>query len=190
MILISFLWIFLHQVMANQVNLGQIRPQFPVGMLNNPQLAMPPFSNPNAYFPPNQFFPFPQGTFPNMALNNMPQLLPNNAVNPSQFLPNGGQLNMQNLVQNVAQLLQMQMMNCGPQNLGHFVNLPSGGGNNNGLVPQSINGNVMQHMNHNAAVMQDNGSHKAQQNNNLLSPGASNPQVSPSVAFLLNGSLL
>ncbi|KAL8542052.1 hypothetical protein ACS0TY_003060 [Phlomoides rotata] len=170
------------QGIANQGNLGQIRPQFPVGMLNNP-LAMPPFTNPNAYFPPNQFFPFPQGTFPNLPLNNLPQLFPNNAVNPSQFMPNG-QLNMQNLVQNVAQLLQMQMMNCGPQNLGQFMNLPSGGGINNGMVPQSINGNVMQHMNHNAAA--DNGSHNAQQNDNLLSPGASTLQNNPGVANGVN----
>lgn len=182
MILIFFLRLLMHQVMANQGNLGQIRPQFPVGILNNPQLAMPPFTNPNAYFPPNQFFPFPQGTFPNLPLNNMPQLLANNAVNPSHFLPNG-QLNMQTLVQNAVQVLQMQMMNCGPQNLSHFVNLPSGGGNNNGVVPQSINGNVMQHMNHNAAAMQDNGSHKAQQNDNLLSPSASTPQVDLQLLF-------
>lgn len=178
--------------MGNQGNLCpnpmQIPPQFQVGVLNNPQLAMPPFTNPNTYFAPTQFFPFPRGTFQNLNTNNLPQLFAHNAGNPPQFLPNG-QLNMPNLVQNVNQLLQMQVMSCGPQNLGLFVNARSGVGNSNGVVPQPVDGNGLKHINHNAAVMKDFGSRQAQWNQNPFSPGAAKSQVACLVAFL-NDSLL
>ncbi|KAI3448732.1 hypothetical protein Pfo_005397 [Paulownia fortunei] len=175
------------QAIGNQGNFRpnplQIRPQFQLGILNNPQLAMPPFTNPNAYFAPTQFFPFPQGSLQNLNTNNLPQLFAHNAVNPPQFLPNG-QLNVPNLVQNVNQLLQMQMTNCGPQNLGPFVNARMGLANGNGVVPQSVDGNGLKHINHNAAVTKDFGSPQTHRNQNVFSPGAAKSQ---SNAGVLNG---
>ncbi|KAH6820409.1 hypothetical protein C2S53_002567 [Perilla frutescens var. hirtella] len=168
------------QVMGNQGNLGQIRPQF-----TNPQLPMPPFTNPNPFFPPNQFFPFPQGAFQNLNSNNFPHLLAQNAVNLPQFLPNGP-LNVPNLVQNVSQLLQMQMMNVGPQNLGLFMNAQTGGGSNNGVLPQPVDGNGLNHMSHNDALTKDSGFHHAQQSWDIFSPGAAKPQSNAGVVNDVN----
>lgn len=160
--------------MGNQGNLGQINHQLQAGMLNNAQLPMqPPFTNPNPFFTPNQFLPFPQGAFQNMNPNSWPQPFVQNAVNPPQFLPNGP-LNVPNLVQTVTQLLQMQMMNVGPQNLGLFMNPQTGGGSNNGVMPQPVDGNGLKDMNHNGA----------QQNWDVFSPGAANSQVAFAVSFL------
>ncbi|KAL3618000.1 hypothetical protein CASFOL_038321 [Castilleja foliolosa] len=104
-------------VIGSQGNLGpnqmqnrpqfqmQNRPQFQAGLLNNHQLAAPPFTNPNAFFAATQFFPFLQGPLQTINPNNSPQLFAHNAVN--QSMPNG-QLNISNLGQNVNQLLQMQ----------------------------------------------------------------------------------
>lgn len=165
----------------------QMRPQFPVGMLNNPQLAMAPFTNPNAYFAPPQFFPFPQGSMQNLNTNNLVQLLAQNALNLPQFLPNGqvGQVNMPNLVQNVNQLLQMQLANSVPQNPGLFVNGQLGMTKGNGVVQQSLDGNGLQHINHNVALTSDFGSPQVQRNQNVFSPGAANSQVLLKVAVSL-----
>lgn len=161
------------QVMGNQGNLGQMRPQFQGEILNNPQLSMPPFTNPNPFFAPNQFFPFPQ--VQNVNPNNFPHLFAQNSVNMPQFLPNGP-LNLPNLVQNVTQLLQMQMMNAGPQNLGLFMNAQPGGGSNNGVLPQPVNVNGLKHISRNDAVTSDTGFHHAQQNWDIFSPGAAKLQ--------------
>ncbi|XP_057798342.1 uncharacterized protein LOC131014403 [Salvia miltiorrhiza] len=174
-----------HQVMGSQGNLGQINPQFRPGVLNNAQLPMPPFTNPNPFFAPNQFFPFPQGAFHNLNANNLPQPFAQNAINPAQFLPNW-QLNMPNLVQNVTQLLQMQMMNAAPQDLGLFMNAQSGAGSNNGVLPLPVDGNSLTRMNHNNAVTKDIGVHHAQRNWDIFSPGAANPQSDAGVVNDVN----
>ncbi|GFQ01456.1 hypothetical protein PHJA_002289500 [Phtheirospermum japonicum] len=153
----------------------QVRPQFQVGLLNSPQLAIPPFTNPNAYFAATQFLPFLQGPLQTLNTDNSPQLFAHNAVNQPQYMPNG-QLNVPNLVQNVNQLLQMQMANCGPQNLGPFANARMGLANGNGIVPQLVDGNGINHLNHNAAVTQDFGSPQTQGNHNPFSPGAAKSQ--------------
>ncbi|KAL0387667.1 UNVERIFIED_CONTAM: hypothetical protein Sradi_2648500 [Sesamum radiatum] len=167
------------QVMGNPGNFGpnpiQVRPQFQVGMLNNPQLVMPAFTNPNNYFAPAQFFPYPQGSVQNLSANSLPQFFTHNSVNPPQFLPNG-QLNVPNLVKNVNQLLQMQMPNCGPQSSGLFANALLGVSNGNGVMQQSVDGTGLKHINHNAAVTKDFGSAQAQRNQNVFSPGSAKSQ--------------
>ncbi|KAL8028734.1 hypothetical protein ABFX02_14G179900 [Erythranthe guttata] len=159
------------QVFGNQGNFGpnpmQMGPQFQMGMLNNPQLGMPPFNNPNAYFPQPQFFPFPQGPMQNLNANNLAQLLVQNAVNLPQFLPNG-QMGVPNLMQNVNQLLHMQMANSGLQNPRPFGNGQLGMG-----MP---NGNGLNNMNQNAAATNVLNSPQVQHSQNAFSPGAANSQ--------------
>ncbi|XP_042043168.1 uncharacterized protein LOC121788587 [Salvia splendens] len=164
-----------HQVMMNQGNLGQINPQFRPGMLNNAQPPMPPFNNPNPFFGQNQFIPFPQGAFHNLNANNLPQPFAQNAVNPAQFMPNWP-MNVPNLVQNVTQLLQMQMMNGAPQNLGLFMNAQAAAGSNNVALSQPVGGNSLPSMNHNNAPTKGIGAHHAQRNWDVFAPGAANPQ--------------
>ncbi|KAL3829845.1 hypothetical protein ACJIZ3_018647 [Penstemon smallii] len=129
------------QVMGNPGNFCpnpmQMLPQFQLGMLNNPQLAMPPFNNPNSYFAPNQLFPFPQAPMQNLNNSNLHQFIAYNASNPPQFFPNG-QFNVPNLGQNLNQLLQMQMPNA------HMGLL-----NGNGVVQPPVNGNASKQMNPN-----------------------------------------
>lgn len=167
--------------------MGQMNPQFQAGVLNNPQLPMPPFPNsnsnpnPNPFFAPNQFFPFPQPPFQNLNANNLPPPFPppQNAVNPAQFLPNWP-LNLPNFVQNVTQLLQMQMMNIAPQDFSAFINAQAGGGSSNGVLPQPVNGNGgLTYMDPNNAITKDigNGSHHAQRNWDTFSHGAAESQV-------------
>ncbi|KAK4424764.1 hypothetical protein Salat_1670000 [Sesamum alatum] len=167
------------QVMGNPGNFGpnpiQVRPQFQVGILNNPQLVMPAFTNPNPYFAPPQFFPYPQGSVQNLSANSLPQLFTHNSVNQPQFLPNG-QVNVPSLVQNVNQLLQMQMPNYCPQSSGLFPNALLGVSNGNGVMQQSVDGNGLKHINHNAAVTKDFGSPQAQRNQNVFSPGSAKLQ--------------
>ncbi|KAG8363757.1 hypothetical protein BUALT_Bualt19G0055500 [Buddleja alternifolia] len=157
----------------------EIRPQFQMGTFSNAQLAMPPFTNQNTFFAPNQFLPFPQAPLHNLNTNNLSQLFAHNAVNPPQFLPNG-QLNVPNLVQNVNHLLQMQMQmqmrNCGPPNSGLFMNAHTGMANGNGVVQQSVNGDALKHMKPNAAVAKDSGSPQAKDNQNVFSRGAATSQ--------------
>ncbi|KAL0455260.1 UNVERIFIED_CONTAM: hypothetical protein Slati_0865200 [Sesamum latifolium] len=165
--------------MGNPGNFGpnpiQVRPQFQVGMLNSPQLVMPAFSNPNTYFAPAQFFPYPQGSVQNLSANSLPQFFTHNSVNPPQFLPNG-QLNVPSLVENVTQLLQMQMPNFPPQSSGLFANALLGVSNGNGVMQQSVDGNCLKHINHNAAVTKDFGSSQAQRNQIVFSPGSAKSQ--------------
>ncbi|KAK6143247.1 hypothetical protein DH2020_023595 [Rehmannia glutinosa] len=123
------------------------------------------------------------GSLQNLNTNNLSQLFAHNAVNPPQLLPNG-QLNVSSLVQNVNQLLQMQMTNCGPQNLGPFANARMGLANGNGVVPQSVDGNAPKHLKDNAAVTKDFGSPQTQRNQNGFSPGAAKSQ---SNAGVVNG---
>ncbi|KAH6804171.1 hypothetical protein C2S51_032418 [Perilla frutescens var. frutescens] len=117
--------------------------------------------------------------------NNQLQWNGANASAPQQFLPNGP-LNVPNLVQNVSQLLQMQMMNVGPQNLGLFMNAQTGGGSNNGVLPQPVDGNGLNHMSHNDALTKDPGFHHAQQSWDIFSPGAAKPQSNAGVVNDVN----
>lgn len=155
-----------------------MNPQFQAAVLNNnPQLPMPPFTNSNPFFAPNQLFPFPQGAFPNLNANNLPQPFVQNAVNAVQFMPNWP-MNVPNLVQNVCQLLQMQMMNVGCQELGLFMNAQAGAGRSNGVLPQPANGNGLMQMNANNAIPNDIGAVHAQQNRGIFSHGGVESQVS------------
>ncbi|KAL1531518.1 GATA zinc finger domain-containing protein 14-like [Salvia divinorum] len=174
-----------HQVMGNQGNLGQINPQFRPGMLNNAQPPMPPFNNPNPFFAQNQFIPFPQGAFHNLNANNLPLPFSQNAINPAQFMPNWP-MNVPNFVQNVTQLLQMQMMNGAPLNLGLFMNAQSAAGSNNVALPQPVGGNSLPGMNHNNAPTKDIGAHHAQRNWDVFAPGAANPQSDAGVVNDVN----
>ncbi|XP_011091989.1 uncharacterized protein LOC105172298 [Sesamum indicum] len=177
------------QVMGNPGNFGpnpiQVRPQFQVGMLNNPPLVMPAFTNPNTYFSPAQFFPYPQGSVQNLSNNSLPQFFTHNSVNPPQFLPIG-QLNVPSLVKNVNQLLQMQMPNCGPQSSGLFANALLGVSNGNGVMQQSVDGTGLKHINHNAAVTKDFGCAQAQRNENVFSPGSAKSQNNAGAATGMN----
>lgn len=153
-----------------------MNPQFQAAILNNPQLPMPPFSNSNPFFAPNQLFPFPQGAFPNPIANNLPQPFAQNVANTAQFMPNWP-MHVPNLVQNVCQLLQMQMMNVGCQDLGLFMNAQTGARNSNGVLPQLVNGNGLMQMNANNAIPNDIGAVHAQQNRGIFSHGTVESQV-------------
>ncbi|CAA0831459.1 Unknown protein [Striga hermonthica] len=173
-----------HQVIGSQVNFGgsqmQARPQFQMGLLNSPQLVMPPFANNlNASFAPTQFFPFVRGPLQALNANNFAS----SAVNQPQFWPSGP-LNVPNLVQNPNQLLQMQMMNCGPQNMGPFVNIRMPLANGNGILPQPVDGSGLRPLIHNDTVAKDCGPAHQQRNQNVFSPGAAKLQ---SNAGVVNG---
>ncbi|KZV35444.1 hypothetical protein F511_22660 [Dorcoceras hygrometricum] len=150
------------QVMGNPgsfcPNPIQIRPQFQMGALS-PQLAMPTFPNPNAYFAPTQHFPFPQAHV--QGLNPM---FAHNLVNAPQLLHNG-QFNGSNLVQNVSQLLQMQIASFGPQN---FANLQPNMVNGNGNLQHLMNGNISKQIHIDDKVEKDFGASQ-QQNLHMFS---------------------
>ncbi|XP_075492326.1 uncharacterized protein LOC142530388 isoform X1 [Primulina tabacum] len=149
----------------------QIRPQFQMGVLN-PQLAMPPFTNPNAYFAPTQLFPFPPGHAQNFSCSSLNPIFAHNAVNSPQLLHNG-QFNVPNLVQNVNQLLQMQIASCRPQN---FTSAPSNMMNGNENVLQLMNGNASKQMHGNVNAAKDFGTPQHQQNLHINSPRAAKLQ--------------
>ncbi|XP_073125669.1 uncharacterized protein [Henckelia pumila] len=140
----------LQQVMGNPAsfcpNPMQIRPQFQIGALS-PQIVMPNFTNPNAYFaPPTRLFPFPQAQVQNFSCSSLNPMFAYNAVNSPQLLHNG-QFNVPNLVQNVNQLLQMQIAGFGPHNFAN-VNVPPSVVNGNGNVQHSLNGNISKPVQH------------------------------------------
>ncbi|XP_051124581.1 uncharacterized protein LOC127246949 isoform X2 [Andrographis paniculata] len=157
------------QIIGNQgtfcPNPSQIQPQFPMGMLNNPQMGMlnnPQMAmlNPNPYFAPGQFFPFPQGSFMNPNVD-LAHIFGRNSMNQPPFLPNG----VPNLPQNINQLLQVQIPNAGPNNVGPFMNSQLGVHNGTGtLQQQSIDGKGRFN------------SPQVQQNQILRSPGAAKSQ--------------
>lgn len=142
----------------------QIGPQFQLGALS-PQLAMPNFTNPNAYFAPTQLFPFPQAHVQNFSCSGLNPMFAHHAVNSPQLLHNG-QFNVPNLVQNVNQLLQMQMASFGTQNFAN-VNVPPSMVNRNRNVQQLIDGNVSKQMHGDDIVAKDFGGSQ-QQNLHIL----------------------